>query len=352
MQKYFNVRPFKSLMEHIIHLPVATRYEMIGSIFYQTHLDNSTLGEIFNLSPNTIRTAISYCNDPWLLPQRGRPHTLKPHHLQYIEARTISNRTMTNPQLAQELKSFFPDLAESKLHATTVGRARNELGLHFLPMRENCAITEHARHARVTWCQAQQEIDRNWERVVFSDESWFEIGSRKRWIWRHHYDYGDDVYQNRVAHPPKVMIWGAIGHNFKSKLMFIDGNLNGDLYYNQILCGSGMFNEANAVYGERQWIFQQDNARPHVKKDVIERIKNLGINILPWPPYSPDINVIETIWAIMKRRVDQQAPKSIEELKEIIIEVWNNLNFQTINGLIADIPRRLIQVITNEGKTI
>ena len=37
--------------------------------------------------------------------------------------------------------------------------------------------------------------------------------------------------------------------------------------------------------------------------DIIESMKNLSMKILKWPPYNPDLNIIKTIWAIMKRRV-------------------------------------------------
>lgn len=327
---------------------------MIGYVHEQANMDVFQLSKMFGLCQNTIKTAISYCENPWPLPLIGRPKTLQPHHLLYIEARTLSNRTMTNKELAQELCAFYPDLAQSKLHPTTVGRARNKMGLHFLPMRRNCAITPQSRATRVRWCQEQQEIQRDWTRVVFSDESWFELsGTRRKWLWRHHNDYGEDVTMDRVAHPKKVMIWGAIGHNFKSKLVFIDGNITGDVYFDDIICGSHVLDDADQVYGFNQWLFQHDNARPHFRKDILEAMSNLDIHILPrWPPYSPDLNIIETVWAIMKRRVEKENPKTISDLKKVISDVWKNLSFQTINALVAEMPNRLLQVIAGNGMTL
>ena len=101
---------------------------------------------------------------------------------------------------------------------------------------------------------------------MFSDESWFELGSRKQWVWRHRNDFDESVTKNHNAHPKKVMIWGAIGQNFKSRLVFLDKNITGEVYFDEIICGSHILDDADSVYGFNQWYLQQDNARPHIKK--------------------------------------------------------------------------------------
>ena len=114
------------------------------------------------------------------------------------------------------------------------------------------------------------------------------------------------------------MIWGAIWHNFKSKLILITGNVTGYTYFDEIICGSGFIDDADIAFGFCKWILQQDNTRPHICKDILEAMSNLSINILPeWPSYSPDLKVIETVWAIMKRRIENSSPGSIEELKNL-----------------------------------
>ena len=44
--------------------------------------------------------------------------------------------------------------------------------------------------------------------------------------------------------------------------------------------------DADSVYGFNQWYLQQDKARPHIKKDILDAMASLKIQILPgWPPY-------------------------------------------------------------------
>ena len=71
-----------------------------------------------------------------------------------------------------------------------------------------------------------------------------------------------------------------------------------------------------------------------------------------WPPYSQDLNIIEVIWAIMEARVEKVNPKSIDELKQTLIEVWENLDFKTINGLVSTMDDRIRIVNKNPERTI
>ena len=48
-------------------------------------------------------------------------------------------------------------------------------------------------------------------------------------------------------------------------------------------------------------LFMQDNALIHTAHLVTEWFKNNAISMIEWPPYSPDMNPFEIIWAWLKR---------------------------------------------------
>jgi hypothetical protein len=152
----------------------------------------------------------------------------------------------------------------------------------------------------------------------------------------------------------KVLVWGAIWHNFKSELHIIPANvtIDGTHHFEDIVLGC-FIDQADAVYPHYDWILQPDNARPHVRRDVLDSLACLEVNVLPdWPPYSPDLNIIERVWAIMKGMVAFRDPKNPQELCDPIEQVWADLKRETIDASAAETPRRLIAVIRREGRTI
>jgi transposase len=47
-------------------------------------------------------------------------------------------------------------------------------------------------------------------------------------------------------------------------------------------------------------LFMQDNAPGHSAKDTLELLKEYAIYTIPWPPFSPGLNPIKTLWRHMK----------------------------------------------------
>ena len=195
--------------------------------------------------------------------------------------------------------------------------ARHSLGFNFLPPRSSVKLTEHAKNIRIQWANFHLRNGTNFKNVVFSDESLFQLYNGNRWLRRRSDDYSPQVCSEKVAHPPKVMIWGAIGYNFKSNLIFFEGPVNTESYVFDIIIDSDVLNGADKVYGHGKWVLQQDNARPHIANETYQLLDYFGAIFMDdWPPYWPDLNIIETICAIMKRRLE--AKKAIAQCKNIM----------------------------------
>jgi transposase len=75
-----------------------------------------------------------------------------------------------------------------------------------------------------------------------------------------------------------------------------------------------------------------------------------GVQVLDWPGNSPDLNPIENLWNMMKRRVARCNPSSLHDLKQQIMHAWcNEVTSEECLRLIESMPRRISAVMRNHG---
>lgn len=104
--------------------------------------------------------------------------------------------------------------------------------------------------------------------------------------------------------------------------------------------------------------FMKDNARIHTAKKINAWIEENAIPQLEWPPYSPDLNPIEHVWAKMKEYIVKHHPElstmgksqvAYDEMARAIIEAWEAIPQSYIDGLIESMGRRCQAVRSAKG---
>ncbi|WP_223199669.1 transposase, partial [Solihabitans fulvus] len=73
------------------------------------------------------------------------------------------------------------------------------------------------------------------------------------------------------------------------------------------------------------------------------------VSALPWPSISPDLNPIEHLWGVLKRKVEEKKPRNIQQLKQAVEDEWMSIQPATSANLVESMPRRLDAVISNIG---
>ncbi|GFW66563.1 transposable element Tc3 transposase [Trichonephila clavipes] len=156
-------------------------------------------------------------------------------------------------------------------------------------------LTPEHRQPRLQLCRARSMWDvTDWQKVVFSDESWFVLGTddnRVR-VWRcpgELYNSPHTVLRH-TARTAGAMVWGSITYDSRSTLIVMRGTLTGQRYVDDILRPHvGPF-----LNGLPRAIFQQENARPHTARVAQDFLRHF--QILPWPARSPDLSPVEHVW--------------------------------------------------------
>lgn len=306
----------------LMKMDISNRYSYIRHVYNELGGNIELTHRILSVSKNTIYNSISNVQPN----QRIYKKKLDEVHTIFIHARTIEDPHISGEKLSNELFQLF----DIKISGRTINRYRKEMELMFRPPIRSVFISNNASIKRFEFSKYHLENQTNFKNIVFTDESWFQLGRNKRWVWIDKRNITNDVISKQIANPEKVMVWGGIGYQFKTELVFVEGNLDSENYIDQIIFGSDLIEAADHQYGIGGWLLMQDNARPHISRETISVLNELEIKLLQdWPPYSPDLNVIE-----------------------VISNVWNNLQFETINGLIDGIPNRLRKVYEHPDRTI
>ena len=90
----------------------------------------------------------------------------------------------------------------------------------------------------------------------------------------------------------------------------------------------------------------QDGAPCHTSQSTKSFLDSNHICLMTdWPPQFLDINIIENLWALLKRRVAKYSPKTSDDLWNIIKEEWYAIDNDTISKLYASIPQHLKEII-------
>ncbi len=114
-----------------------------------------------------------------------------------------------------------------------------------------------------------------------------------------------------------------------------------------------MLPSADKLYGDADFIFQPDLAPAHTAKGTKSWFNDHGVTVHDWPANSPDLNPIENLWSIVKRKMRDTRPNNADDLKAAIKKAtWASITPEQCHRLIASMPLRIDAVIhAKEGPT-
>jgi transposase len=237
----------------------------------------------------------------------------------------------------------------------TVHRMLNEAGLKATEKIQKPKLSRKNVRARLHFAQQHRDWTvADWRKVIWSDETKMNRFNPdgQGWCWtRNNNRLQPHHVKQTVKHGGgSLMIWGCMTIHGTGYMAKITGNMDQHLY-KEILEDDLLETIAYYNMDPAKVIFQHDNDSKHTAKLVQEWLNQQPFEVLDWPAQSPDLNPIEHLWAMLKRRLNQYEtpPSGMTELWDRVQEQWNAITVNECERLIESMPRRIEAVLKAKG---
>jgi len=314
-------------------------------------LTNREIAEKENVSPGTV----SNIDRAWC--KTGKIHSIKPKigwPLKMSDEdvhKAVEMLSTCRAKNAADLQRlFFPHFS-----VDTVRKGLKKGGLHAYVRRSKPLLTRQHIRKRLDWAERHCYWDgEDWRAVIFSDESKFNLfGSDGReWCWRKPGEACDSRYmKKKLKHGGgNVMVWGCVTRYGVGELHRIEGIMDRFAYVKilqkSLLCTLDNHNlDRDTIY------FQQDLDPKHNSNHAKGWFNLEGLDVLPWSPNSPDMNLIENLWDHLDQMVHARNPllTNLDNLWLALKEEWGKIDQTFIDKLYDSMPNRVCDLMKAKG---
>lgn len=188
-----------------------------------------------------------------------------------------------------------------------------------------------------------------WSQVLFSDEVTIQVwpsSPKRRVKFPKHRRYNPEYVIGRLKPGARNMrFWGAICYKGAGVLLPIKNIMTNHMYA-EIL--AGVFKSLRKL-NTQNYLLQEDAALYHHGKVAKEAKKEMNIELLGWPPNSPDLNPLRKVWTELKNRVKRRKPRTMRSLKRVTLNEWPKIPRTLIRTSINCIPGIINNVVHMKG---
>ena len=317
---------------------------------FKNNVPQRTIARNLGISSSTVHNIIKRFRESGEITackRQGWKPTLNARDLWSLRRHCIKNRH----QCVKDITTWAQEHFRKPLSVNTVRRYIRKCNLKLYYAKQKPFINNTQKRRRLLWARAHLRwTDAKWKSVLWSDESTFQIvfGKCGRRVLRTKEEKDHpDCYGRKVQKPASVMVWGCVSASGMGNLHICEGTINAERYI-QVL-EQHMLPSKQRLFHGRPCLFQQDNAKPHSARLTTAWLRSKRVRVLDWPACSPDLSPIENVWRIMKRKIRQRRPRTVEQLKLYIKQEWERIPPTKLQQLVSSVPKRLLSVVKRKG---
>lgn len=311
-------------------------------ILYGAGNSNRSIARQLGCSEGSVRNALSRYHRTGSTRQATSPG--RPHKLSAEREEQLCQLCRRRPKATSYAISFTARLMGiGRVSERYVRDFRRRLGFRPFTSQPEIPLTDRHKRLRLAYCQRHQHS--RFRHTLFSDKSVFRLDYTRVTYWLQ----PDQPCPTHPAYvnPIKVMVWGAVSWNTRSRLYFKPPGVRINAQrYTRILSSYVL----PMIRADPSLHLLQDNAPPHAAAHTTVWLLRHRVHwYFPYPPKSPDLNAIEKVWSWMKRYVRSRGAPNAMQLKQRVQQAWDEIPQAIIRSYIIHTVHQVQRVIAANG---